>query len=92
MLHGECNEETLKNIGRIAWYLAHAMPLERGSASTLEMFVTTLMVKNGFELNSYQNNVTLDLEAMFEPDKERYANNFMTWFQDCFPKPSLSLR
>jgi hypothetical protein len=76
----QSNTEVLKKIAAITWYLSHAMPCDRGSASTTEMFTYTLLIKAGFSIVPYANFIPLDLEAIFEPDKEAFVKNFIGFF------------
>lgn len=74
---------TYKNallIGKMAWYYAHIMPCVRGSAATTELFAYTLFITTGFPLLPYTSPITMDLEAIFEPDIEKFAANFANEF------------
>lgn len=74
------NLYALRNIARLAWYLAHAMPCERGSAATTDMFIYTLFKRIGFLLVAYTSPIPIDLEAIFQPDIEKFVNDFPKWF------------
>lgn len=78
--HPEPTKENMQKIGEMAWYLAHAMPCQRGSAATTELFARTMMKKIGLPIVPYEHPVPLDFEALIEPDKtkfiERFTNDF----------------
>lgn len=76
--------DKLKNIARMVWWFAQVMPLERGSAATTEKDMRALMKFLGFPLVPYENDVPLDLEAIFEPDIEVFVEKFLSWFPGLF--------
>lgn len=83
------SQDVIKDIGRIAWYLTQAAPCERGSAAIAEMFVATLFKTAGYSLMPYREQETkcpsLDLEAIFEPDIEKFADKFADWYKEIKP-------
>lgn len=76
----DCTEESLIHVAKLAWYYAQAMMLERGSAATTETFVYTLFKLCGFPLVPYEGKITLDLEAIFEPDLDKFVWKFLNEF------------
>lgn len=67
-------------LGEIAWYLAQATPLSRGSMATSDMFIKTLLKHQGYSFGPYKEGLAWDLDAIFTPDKEIFAARFI----DCF--------
>jgi len=83
--HPQPTRENMQKIGEMVWYLAHAMPCERGSAATTEMFARTMMKKIGLPIVPYEHQIPLDFEALTEPDKTKFIERFTT---DFYPKLS----
>lgn len=74
--------QVIENIARVAWHIAHAMPSKRGSAATMEMMVHSLFDHAGYPPLQYENKngIPLDIEALFEPDVEKFVRKFPAWF------------
>lgn len=60
----EPQEEKLKTLGEIHWWMANAMPDPRGSAAKAEFCVRSLACANGIELPPFKHGILPDLEAM----------------------------
>ncbi|KTD04778.1 type III effector AvrB4-1 [Fluoribacter gormanii] len=81
--HPEPTKENMQKIGEMVWYLAHAMPCDRGSAATTELFARTMMKKIGLPVIPYEHPIPLDFEALIEPDKTKFIERFT---RDFYPK------
>lgn len=58
------NQEALKTLGELHWWLSHAMPDVRGSAAKAELCVRSLAQARGMDLPPFKQGVVPDLEAM----------------------------
>jgi hypothetical protein len=75
------NEERIKLIAEIHWWLANAMPWERGSAAISHMFAIALMSNYGIAVNQRSKGVIIDLEA-FLKNKNEFINNYLSFYQN----------
>ncbi|WP_218555441.1 XopAH/AvrB family type III secretion system effector [Xanthomonas euvesicatoria] len=73
-------EEELKLLGDIHWWLAHAMPDERGSAAKSELCVRAIAQAKGMELPPMRNGLVPDIEAMTHV-REKFIENYPTMFE-----------
>lgn len=58
------NSQALSTMGELHWWLAHAMPDERGSAAKSEFSVRSIAQARGMDLPPFQHGILPDLEAM----------------------------
>jgi hypothetical protein len=75
-----------KNIGKIFWYQSHLCALDGGSASTILMFLYDMLHRKNKPLIPFQGAVSPDLLAIFEPNGEKFADNFEKLLM---PQPNL---
>jgi avirulence protein len=64
------NNEALTTMGELHWWLAHAMPDERGSAAKAEFCVRSMAQARGMDLPPFRHGIVPDLEAMTTPRAE----------------------
>jgi avirulence protein len=73
------NAEALATLGELHWWVAHAMPDDRGSAAKTELAVRSMAQSRGMDLPPFRKGFVPDLEAMTTPRAEfveRYAAMF----------------
>lgn len=73
-------EQALRQLGEIHWWMAHAMPDSRGSAAKTELCIRAIAGAMGMELPPFEHGVIPDLEA-FMTDRETYADNYANLFE-----------
>lgn len=82
LLKSQMDESTLvSSLGEVHWWMAHAMPDERGSAAKTEIAVRALAGAHGVELPPFRRGVVPDLEA-FMTDRESFRDNYSSMFEE----------
>ena len=80
----DCHEEDMpeinKEIAKMRWILAHAMPWERGSDAIANVLMRAMYKAVGAKTYPLAKGVSLDLEA-YCTELEDYQNNFATYFE-----------
>ena len=72
---GDINKKELINsVAEIHWWLAHAMPLKRGSAGAIDALTKSIFMAKGYKTSVWKNKISPDLEAMTSTLKEFKAN------------------
>lgn len=72
-------KETLELVAEMHWWLAHAMPYERGSAAITDGFTKAVLETRGIQVFRWRQGVLPDLEAFVTPletFKKQYAELF----------------
>ncbi len=64
------NSQALTTLGELHWWVAHAMPDDRGSAAKTELSVRAMAQSRGMDLPPFRRDVVPDLEAMTTPREE----------------------
>jgi avirulence protein len=62
--------QALTTLGELHWWVAHAMPDDRGSAAKTELSVRSMAQSLGMDLPSFKKGFVPDLEAMTTPRSE----------------------
>lgn len=73
------NAEALTTLGELHWWVAHAMPDDRGSAAKAELAVRSMAQARGMDLPPFEKGFVPDLEAMTTPRSafvEKYPARF----------------
>lgn len=73
-------DQAIRQLGGIHWWMAHAMPDARGSAAKTELCIRAMAGAMGMELPPFEHGVIPDLEA-FMTDRETYADNYVNLFE-----------
>lgn len=60
-------EDTVRTVGELHWWLAHAMPYERGSAAITDMLTKSIFLRRGIQVSAWQRGVVPDLDAFTMP-------------------------
>ena len=84
-IHGLINQALkgdLSVIPNIHWWYVHTTPTYRGSGGIAEMIVNTLCRLQGIDLPAWAKGVAPAVEALLEPDENRYAENFHKLFAE----------
>ncbi|MCD5997539.1 type III effector [Pseudomonas sp. CDFA 602] len=74
-------KKALKFLGEIHWWLAHAMPDERGSAAKSELCVRAIAQAKGLDLPPMKSGIVPDLEAM-TMSREQFIKQYPSMFDD----------
>jgi avirulence protein len=74
-------EEKLKILGEMHWWVANAMPDARGSAAKTEFCIRSLANANGIELPPFKRGILPDLDAM---DSSMSCADFSANYEDMF--------
>lgn len=64
------DRQALRTMGELHWWVANAMPDDRGSAAKTEFTVRSIAQSRGMDLPPFQRGVVPDLEAMTTPRAE----------------------
>lgn len=75
-LSSESNESILDSVAKLAYYFNIAMPLERGSASVIEMLSQILLRNKGLTL-LYQEKIPIDLKVYFLNSHAEFVQHFI---------------
>lgn len=73
------DSQALRSMGELHWWVANAMPDDRGSAAKTEFTVRSIAQSRGMDLPPFQRGVVPDLEAMTMPRSEfveKYSGMF----------------
>lgn len=70
----------INKIGELHWWLAHACPFCRGSASISEMLVRALFVRFVFRMSRLKVNTAPDCIALITPDVEEFVRKYKYLF------------
>lgn len=73
------DSQALKTMGELHWWVANAMPDDRGSAAKTEFTVRSIAQSRGMDLPPFQRGTVPDLEAMTMPRSkfvEKYPDMF----------------
>jgi hypothetical protein len=73
-------KETVELVGELHWWLAQAMPYERGSAAIVDMLTKSIFLRRGIQVTPYQRGVVPDLDAFAEPNPKAFAKRYGTLF------------
>ena len=71
--------DTVSTLGELHWWLANAMPDERGSAAKAELTVRSIAQSRGIDLPPFASGVVTDLEAMTTP-REEFVGSYPSMF------------
>lgn len=72
-------DSLIKKAGEIEWWMAHAMPWRRGSASIAEMLIKSLLSSKGIEISwssLKSENYQIDMEALSTPNLNDFIPKF----------------
>ncbi|MCA9794440.1 MAG: hypothetical protein KC910_21680, partial [Candidatus Eremiobacteraeota bacterium] len=73
-------DQTVASVGEMHWWLAQAMPLERGSASLSDMLARSIFDARGIETGPWKRGVLPDLEA-FVTEQGDFAKGYGQLFE-----------
>ncbi|MBK6692012.1 MAG: hypothetical protein IPG50_07375 [Myxococcales bacterium] len=73
--------ELVEKVGEVHWWMAQAMPYDRGSAGVTDMATKYLFMKNGVEPPPYKPGVSPDLDAIIAKDPESFAKGYRDLFE-----------
>lgn len=73
-------DQAIRQLGEIHWWMAHVMPDARGSAARTELRIRAIAGAMGMELPPFEHGVIPDLEA-FMTDRETYAEDYANLFE-----------
>lgn len=71
--------DTVRTLGELHWWMANAMPDERGSAAKAELTVRSIAQSRGIDLPPFVSGVVPDLEAM-TTSREKFSDNYASMF------------
>jgi Avirulence protein len=71
-----------EKIGVIHWWLAHAMPWERGSAAISDMFCKALLLSQGYQPSKWIAGIMPDCEALTTPNCHEFAAKYLSFFEN----------
>lgn len=74
-------QELIKKLGRIFWWICQAKPWRLGDPSIAEMLIRTIWASKGFPPPAWKEGIVPWVEVSNEPDVERFAENFHTLFK-----------
>ena len=72
----------IEKTAEIHWWLAHAMPFERGSAAITEMLTRTILQMKGVEAGQWEQNKSPDCLALVIPKIEMFMELYAKLFQE----------
>lgn len=78
---GPDNQHFYRLLGRLLWHLASPMPLLYGSTAVNEAIVRIFEIARGIKPAVFKTSVTPDFRAYFSPDREEFANTFLSLFE-----------
>ncbi len=79
-------DELLEKLGRLHWFLAHAMLYNRGSAAITENLMRSILLAKINSAPPFDGVKFPDLEALTEPDLLQYEKNFKSTMFKNFDK------
>ena len=74
-------EETLRTVGELHYYLAHAAPYNRGSAAISDMTTKAILDAKGISTPPWKPGVVPDIEALVTGNADDFAKRYSDMFE-----------